>query len=117
MPLMAWMTAPCRPKKIEPSYMRWMRRSISNGSWPSDALGQAAANLVRQRRLDDRLGHQRRRIDLADADDAGVGVDLDDERFLAAVAALVDVGQAQVDRLDAGDFHGSTVDQRIGEVR
>ena len=48
-----------------------------------------------------------RRIDLADADDAGVGVDLDDQRLLAAVAALVDIGQTQVDRFDAGDFHGA----------
>ena len=29
-----------------------------------------------------------------------------DEGLLAAVAALVDLGQAQVDRLNAGDFHG-----------
>src|SRR5438132_6429416 len=35
MPLIAWMTAPCRPKKIVPSYMRWMSRSISNGSCPT----------------------------------------------------------------------------------
>src|ERR1051325_9757473 len=34
MPLRAWITAPCRPKKMLPSYMRWMSRSISNGSWP-----------------------------------------------------------------------------------
>src|SRR5262249_50138035 len=35
MPLIAWMAAPWRPKKMLPSYMRWIRRSISNGSWPS----------------------------------------------------------------------------------
>src|SRR5581483_7049687 len=69
-------------------------------------LRQAAGDLVRERRLDDRLGDRRGRIDLADADEARVGVDLDDERLLAAVAALVDLGQAQVDRLDARDLHG-----------
>jgi len=37
-------------------------------------------------------------------DQAGVGVDLDDQRLLAAVAALVDFGQAQVNRFDARDF-------------
>ena len=72
---------------------------------PQNALGQTAANLVRQGRLDDRLGHEGRRIDLADADDAGVGVHLDDQRLLAAVAALVDDGEAKMDRFDAGDFH------------
>ncbi len=70
-----------------------------------DALGQAAAYLVRQRRLDDRLGDERRRVGLADAGDAGVGMDLDDQRLLAAVAALVDIGQTQMDRLNTGDFH------------
>src|SRR4051794_23910668 len=29
------MTAPCRPKKMLPSYMRWIRRSISNGLSPT----------------------------------------------------------------------------------
>src|SRR5262249_28897087 len=70
-----------------------------------DALGQAAADLVRDPGLDDSLGDQRRGIDLADADEAGVGVDTDDESLLAAVAALGDGGEAEVDGFDAGDFH------------
>src|SRR5690242_4562800 len=37
------------------------------GILPQHALGQAAAELVGQGRLDNRLGNQRRRIDLADA--------------------------------------------------
>src|SRR5262249_37077046 len=65
-----------------------------DGVLPQDTLSQPAADLVRQGRFDDRLGHQRRGIDLADPDDAGVGVDLDDQRLLTAVAALVDVGKA-----------------------
>ena len=80
---------------------------------PQHALGQAAADLVRQRRLDDRPGDVRGRIDLADADQAGVGVDLHDQGFLAAIAALVDVGEAEVNGLDAGDFHGGVA----GKVR
>src|SRR5262249_32218120 len=35
MPLIAWIAAPCRPKKIEPSYILWMSQSISNGSSPT----------------------------------------------------------------------------------
>jgi len=60
------------------------------------ALGEAAANLVREGRLDDGLGDEGGRIDLAEPDEAVGGVDLDDERFLAAVAALIYVGEAQV---------------------
>ena len=33
-------------------------------------------------------------------------MDLDDQGFLAAVAALIDIGQAQMNGFDAGDFHG-----------
>jgi hypothetical protein len=85
--------------------------------FPLDAQRQPAADLVRQRRLDDGPGDVGGRIDLADADDAGVGVDLDDERLLAAVAALVDLGEAQVDRLDAGDLHGVPSGSRGVEAR
>src|SRR5262249_9797055 len=46
-----------------------------------------------------------RGIHLADTDEIGVGVDLDDERLLAAVAAFVDFGETQVDGFDLGDFH------------
>ena len=69
------------------------------------ALGQAAADLMRQRRVNDCLGDHRRRVRLADADDAGVGGDLDDQRFLAAVGAFIDIGKTQMNRFDLGDFH------------
>ena len=82
-----------------------------------DALGQASADLVRQGRLDDRLGDVRGGLDLADAREAGVGVDLDDERLLAAVAALVDVGGAEVDRLDAGDLHTRNLRSTLAVIR
>ena len=101
-PLMAWMTAPCRPKKID-AFVHAMNEPIDlERILAEDALGQAAADFVRQGASMMALATVRGRIDLADADDAGVGVDLDDQRFLAAVAALVDVGQAQVDWLRRG---------------
>src|SRR5207248_202740 len=86
------------------------------GVLADDALGQAAADLVAQGRLDDGAGDVRGGIDLADADEARVGVDLDDEGLLAAVAALVDLGQAQVDGFDAGDLHGWHSTQLSGGV-
>jgi hypothetical protein len=45
-------------------------------------------------------------VDLADAGDAGVGGDFDDEGVLAAVALFLDLGQAEVDGFYVGDFHG-----------
>ena len=82
-----------------------MSRSISNGSWPRTHSARPRQILCDSGASMIALATSGGRIDLADADDAGVGVDLDDERLLAAVAALVDVGQAQVDGFDAGDFH------------
>ena len=56
------------------------------------ALAQPARNRVRKGRVDDRLGHHRRRIDFADAGDAGIGVHTDDQGILGAVAAFVHDG-------------------------
>ena len=65
----------------------------------------AARGDRQQRRLDDGLGGRRVGVHLADAGDALVGVDLDDQDALAAVADLPDLGQAEDDRLDIGDQH------------
>src|SRR5262249_55295145 len=95
------------PTKENRALVHQMNEPIDlEGVLAQNALSQAAANLVRQGRLDDRLGHQGGRIDLTDAADAGIGVHLDDQRFLAAVAALVDLGQTQVNGFDVGDLHG-----------
>jgi len=40
------------------------------------ALGEPARDFVGERRVDDRLGNRRRRIDFADAADANIGVEL-----------------------------------------
>ena len=72
-----------------------------------DALAQAACDGVGQGRLDDGLGHHGRRVDFADAGDAGIGVHLDDEGVLGAVAAFVDNRQLQPDGFDVSNFHSS----------
>src|SRR5262249_41706804 len=64
------------------------------GILSQDTLGEPATDLVRERRFDDRFGNLRRGINFAYADDSFVGVHLDDESFLAAVATVVDGGEA-----------------------
>ena len=55
------------------------------------------------------MATDRRPIDFAYADDARIGVDLDDQRVLAAVATLIDDGETQMDGFDVGDFHAEIV--------
>ena len=81
------------------------------GILAQDALGQPTANLVGQGCVNDGLGDGRRRVDLAEADDARIGVNLDDQRFLAAVTAFVDVRQPQMDGFHLGNFHGCSSDE------
>ena len=51
-----------------------------------------------------------RRVDLADADDALVGVDADDQVVLAAVGnGAVDGRLPQDDRFDLGDLHRASL--------
>ena len=69
-------------------------------------LAQPPGHGVRRRHLDDRPGQHRRRVGLADADDALVRVDPEEERILRSVGAgRVDLGQAEDDRLDVRDLH------------
>ena len=55
-------------------------------------LLQPARDGVRDGRLDARLRHQRRGVDLPDSRQAGVGADADDQRVLCPIAALFDDG-------------------------
>ena len=73
---------------------------------PDERVAQAVGDEVRHRRLDDRLGDVRRRVDFTRADNAFVGVDADDQIVLRAIAIGGDVGEAEVDRFDFGDLHG-----------
>ena len=68
-------------------------------------LGQTGRRRVRERTFDGALHGHRIRIHFADAGDAGVGFDADDQRVLAAVALPLDLGLAQVDGFNFGDFH------------
>ena len=68
-------------------------------------LAHADEHRVRRGHVDEGLGDGRRRVGLAVAADTLVGVDADDEGVLGAVGAQLDLGQAQVDRLDVGDAH------------
>ncbi len=66
---------------------------------------------VRAGCLDERLHELGRRVDLADAGDALVGVDADDEVVLAPVGdAVVHDRLPQDDGLDVGDLHGMSPD-------
>ncbi|MFO1047339.1 MAG: hypothetical protein U1E52_05500 [Geminicoccaceae bacterium] len=77
------------------------------GLLADDQRRQARGDLVRGGRFDHRLGDVRRGIDLAYADDAGIGVDADDQRVLAAVGDVgIDrAGRPQQDGLNLGDQH------------
>ena len=63
-------------------------------------LGESRGRGVRERPLDAPLRRHRVGVDLAEADDPGVGRDLDDQGVLAAVALGLHLRQPQVDRLD-----------------
>ena len=66
---------------------------------------QAVRDRVRAGRLDERAHRLGRRVDLADAGDALVGVDEDDEVVLAAVGdAVVEHGLTEDHRLDVRDL-------------
>src|SRR5438128_957800 len=49
----------------------------------------------------------------AHADEPDIGMDLDDQRLLAAVAAFVDIGQTQVDGFDTCDLHGLSDSENV----
>ena len=91
-----------------PRYIFCQSRSTSVGSSPTSRLWNEfaiACELVAEQRVDG-LG---RRVDLADAGDALVRVDLDDEIVLAAVGdPVVQHGLAQDDGLDVGDLQTSS---------
>src|SRR5207249_391197 len=74
---------------------------------PSDQnMPQSTCNGVGGGRLDDGLDHFGGRIDLADTDDARVGVYAHDQVILSAVGdALVECRLAQDDGLDVSDLH------------
>ena len=85
MPLMACRTTPRRPI-VDRALVHLPPQPADLERVLADEQGrQAGGDLVRGRRLDHRLGDVGRGIDLADADDAGIGVDADDQRVLAAV--------------------------------
>ena len=77
-------------------------------------LAHADEHRVRRRHVDERRRDRRRRVRLAVAADALVGVDADDERVLRAVGAQLDLGQPQDDRLDVGDPHLGADHARAG---
>ena len=56
---------------------------------------QAAGLAMTERRVDDRLGHFRAGIDFADAFEAGVGPDTDEQGILSARSLVGHVGQPQ----------------------
>ena len=68
-------------------------------------LAHADEHRVRRGHVDEGLGDGRRGVGLAVAAHALVRVDADDERVLRAVGAQLDLGQAEVNRLDVGDAH------------
>jgi hypothetical protein len=72
---------------------------------PHDRAAQAAADLVREGRVDDRLDRGRAGIDLAPARDAGVGVDPHEAGVLGAVAGGAHLRQPEDDRFDVRDLH------------
>jgi len=71
-----------------------------------DELAEPLRDRVRGRHLDRRACDGWRRIRLADAEQALVRLDADDERVLGPVRAQLDLGKSQNDRLDTGDAHG-----------
>ena len=68
-------------------------------------LGQARRGRVRERAVDRALHGHRIGIHFADAGDAGVGFDADDQGVLTAVALVLDFRLAKVDGFDFGDLH------------
>ena len=67
---------------------------------------EAAGGGVGEGAFDGAFGGPRVGVDLADAGDAGVGGDADDEGVLPGVAELADRAHAEIDGFDLGDLHG-----------
>ena len=84
-PLIAWIATPRRPRKMAPRYFFCHRRSTSSGSSPDQEITQSPGEGVRRRRVDDCPRDLRRRVDLADAVDALVRSDANDQVVLAAI--------------------------------
>ena len=80
-------------------------------------LRQAGGRGVRERPVDRALHGHRVGIDLADAGDAGVGLDAHDQGVLAAVALELDLRLAEVDGFDASDFHDVNLDHSVSSGR
>ncbi len=80
--------------------------SVSRGSSPISSSRNPVVIVCENGPSMHALHRQRRRIDLADAGDPGVGAHFHDQRVLAAVALLLHLGLAQIDGFDVDDFHG-----------
>ena len=72
----------------------------------ADDFRQAVAEGGRTRSFDDGARDIGAGDDFAKADEAGIGVDADDEHVLGAVGDLFDFGQTQVQRFDLADLQG-----------
>ena len=77
---------------------------------PDQDLAQAARGDGAERGVDDGLGDGGVGVDLADAGDALVGPDPDQQDRLTAVADRLHLRQAEHGRLDRGDFHRASVE-------
>ena len=76
------------------------------GVLPAQDGAQASRDGVAGRCVDDGLGHGRRGIDLAEADQALVGVHADDQGVLCPVGArVVHLRQPQGNSLNLGNLH------------
>jgi hypothetical protein len=91
---------------MAPRYIFCHRRSTSSGSLPDQEITQSPGEGVRRRRVDDCPRDLRRRVDLADAVDALVRADANDQVVLAAIGdRAVEAGLPDDDRFDVGDPH------------
>jgi hypothetical protein len=86
-----------RPVHLVPEVLGAKRVLTDHG------LAESGGRSVGEWAFDDAFGGDRARVDFAVAGDTRVRRDFDDERILAAIALFLDLRQAEVDRLHAGD--------------